>query len=337
MERGFTAQRVYFCWKIMMQGKLKYLSPEQIKPNPENPRIFFREEEMESLLLSIDNIGIQVPISVYESSDGSYILLDGERRWRCARKLALRQIPAIVRDEPNELQNLLFMYNIHALREQWDYFTIATKLIRVIDLMHEELSYPPNEKQLSEATGLSRGQIRRCMLLIDLPEKFQILLREELSLPKQRQRLTEDFFIEMERSLKTIYKRVPEDFVPIDDARDILVEKFQVGKIQSVTDFRQLAKIATAIEGLDVSKTQAISGIRRIFTDPDAEIRPIYDSLVRFEYTEREVEKTAHSLIKYLSEIKGSDEYADRIDDELIILLKKVHFLLSTILRATDG
>ena len=66
--------------------RLRLISPSEIKPNPENPRLVFRQEEMESLMLSIDRHGIQVPLTVYEDGD-HFTLLDGERRWRCAKKL----------------------------------------------------------------------------------------------------------------------------------------------------------------------------------------------------------------------------------------------------------
>ena len=49
------------------------------------------------------------------------------------------------------------MYNIHALREQWDYFTIASKLVRVIELFGSERGRQRNEVELSNETGLSRG------------------------------------------------------------------------------------------------------------------------------------------------------------------------------------
>ena len=193
---------------ISSKQQLKLISPSEIEPNPENPRLVFRQEEMESLMLSIDRHGIQVPLTVYKDDDG-YKLLDGERRWRCARKLNLKFVPAIIQDKPTELENLVIMYNIHALREQWDYFTIASKLERVIALYTTENSYPPNEIQLSELTGLTRGAIRRCQLLINLPDRFKRTILLELEKPKLRQKFTEDFFIEMEKAIKTIVKRIP--------------------------------------------------------------------------------------------------------------------------------
>ena len=142
-------------------GKSKNLDPRRIERNPEYPRLIFRQDEMDNLMFSIDRHGIQVPLTVYE--DGHvYRLIDGERRWRCATKLNLRSVPVLVQDKTTELENLLLMYNIHALREQWDYFTIASKLTRVMELYKEENGREPNEIELSDETGLTRGQIQRC-------------------------------------------------------------------------------------------------------------------------------------------------------------------------------
>ena len=132
-------------------GKLAQISPQKIRRNPDNPRLIFRQEEMESLLVSINTHGIQVPLTVFREGD-SFCLIDGERRWRCALNLNLNTVPALVQEKPTELENLLLMYNIHALREQWDYFTIATKLTRVKELFFEEYGHEPNEAELSEET-----------------------------------------------------------------------------------------------------------------------------------------------------------------------------------------
>ncbi len=175
--------------KLNDHRQLRSISPGDILPNPENPRIVFRQEEMESLMLSIDKHGIQVPLTVYKDA-GRYYLLDGERRWRCANKLNLKSVPVLIQEKPTELENLIIMYNIHALREQWDYFTIATKLERIISLTESNSGRKPNEAELSETTGLTRGAIRRCYLLLDLPNDFKELLIDELNKPKSKQRLS---------------------------------------------------------------------------------------------------------------------------------------------------
>ena len=305
-------------------GRLKQIPPRKIDRNPDNPRLIFRQEEMDSLLVSINTHGIQVPLTVFREGD-TYRLIDGERRWRCASKLNLRTVPALVQEKPSELENLLLMYNIHALREQWDYYTIASKLTRVVELFTQEHGYEPNEVQLSEETGLTRGQIRRCRLLLDLPEKFKDMLLEELKLPKFQQKLSEDFFIEMERSLKTITKRFPEYHGHLDDIRETLVNKYRDGTITAVTDFRQLSKIATAIDNLSVDKTTAKKSLDKIFDALDETgIRQSYEDTVGFGYDELKASRSVQALTVFIDQIIKTGQ-EESLDDTFIIEARKLY------------
>jgi ParB/RepB/Spo0J family partition protein len=276
--------------------------------------MFFRPEELDTLLASIRRYGIQVPISVYQ--DGSrFILIDGERRWRCAKKLYLRQIPALVQDKPSPLENLLLMFNIHALREQWDYLTIAKSLPDVISLFGSENGRAPNEIELSELTGLTRGQIRRCKYLLELPKRYVKVLEQELHLPKASQQLSEDFFIEMERSLKTIQGRVPAAIADLDDARDALISKFRAGTIGNITDFRKLSKIATSISNVGAKELRVRSALKDIL-DPNKStgIEEVYAQRFELQYDQRKVSLTIDSIFEYL---EVAEEHEEAIDPTL--------------------
>ncbi len=312
-------------------GTLRNVSPSRIRPNPENPRLIFRQEEMESLLASIDRHGIQVPLSVYEEN-GSYVLIDGERRWRCSVKLALRSVPALVQPKPTELDNLLLMYNIHSLREQWDYFTIASKLQRVIELTEESGGGTPNESELSSATGLSRGQVRRCKLLLDLPERYKQVLLKELQLPKSRQRVTEDFFIELERALKTITKRFPVFLERLDEIRDVIIKKFRKGDIVAITDFRQLSKIATGVDRLNVDRDCAILELEKVFSaNNDYGIKDAYSASVGFEYEELDASRQIEKLGGFIRELLALDNF--KLELSFVVGLKQLRHDLDELLR----
>ena len=317
--------------KTRSPSKLQRIPPGNIDRNPENPRLIFRQGEMESLMVSIDTYGIQVPLTVYREGDG-FRLIDGERRWRCAHKLNLRTVPALVQDKPSELENLLLMYNIHALREQWDYYTIASKLSRVIELFTLAQLHEPNEIQLSEATGLTRGQIRRCRLLFDLPEQFKEMLLKELSLPKSQQKLSEDLFIEMERSLKTITKRLPEYKDRLDNIRGALVNKFRKGTIKAVTDFRQLSKIATAVDTLSIAHMTAKRALDKVFDAKDGtSIRQVYENTVEFGYDEQKATSRIQSLTEFIDEIikTGRDE---NLNEAFLAEVRKLYTRLAKLL-----
>lgn len=320
--------------ETMSRAYLKEISPDKIKRNPENPRLFFRSEEMDTLMTSIRRYGIQVPLTVFED-DGHYVLIDGERRWRCAMKLNMKRVPALIQSKPSPLQNLLLMFNIHALREQWDYLTIANKLPDVIEFFKSENEdREPKEIELSEITGLTPGQIRRCRFLLELPANYKKMLEKELSLPKHKQMLSEDFFIEMERSLKTVQNRLPNAVPELDFARDTLIKKFREGVISNITDFRKLSKIATSINNLGVKESKALTAIRDIF-DPDTRtsIQEVFAEQFEMRYDERKVGLNIDSIYEYLENSTDEDEHII-IGEDLRERLGKLKRLIERILRS---
>jgi ParB family chromosome partitioning protein len=132
-------------------GILREISPDKIHPNPDNPRLVFREDELRQLMDSIKEVGIRVPVSLYE--DGSkFVLLDGERRWRCAKRLNLKLVPAIVQPKPSRLENILMMFNIHNVRVAWDPMPMALKLKLVQELLEKE-GTAANASALSAVTA----------------------------------------------------------------------------------------------------------------------------------------------------------------------------------------
>ncbi|MCR4320609.1 MAG: ParB/RepB/Spo0J family partition protein, partial [Candidatus Brocadiaceae bacterium] len=79
------------------QDVIMRLNPKDIQPNDSQPRDIFDDEEMKGLVESIKQHGILQPIIVRPLAHG-YMLIAGERRWRAAKQLGLKEIPAIVRD-----------------------------------------------------------------------------------------------------------------------------------------------------------------------------------------------------------------------------------------------
>ncbi len=310
--------------------KLKNILIDDIKPNKDNPRIIFRQEEMDSLLLSVKKYGVQVPITVYEDR-GHYVLIDGERRWRVSQKLNLESIPAIITEKPSKLQNLLMMFNIHALREQWDYFTIANKITVVIDLLAKELGSSPSEAVLSEETGLSRGTIRRCKLLIALPERYKAMILDELKKPKSKQMLTEDFFLEMEGALKTVRNNLPSALGEgeVDKVRDNLIAKYKDGKIKAIVDFRKIGKIATSPTNVQFEEEEAENALTQIFSGNAHGIDEVYNSTVADLYNERKLVSNFTNALYYIRNLKKEDKE----DPELINVLKELRASIDEALK----
>src|SRR6266542_754370 len=72
---------------------------DQIRPNPEQPRRYFDERSLAELAESIRVRGLLQPVIVKRQSDGRYLLLAGERRYRASKMAGLTAIPALVRDD----------------------------------------------------------------------------------------------------------------------------------------------------------------------------------------------------------------------------------------------
>ena len=70
------------------------LNPSQIKPDPDQPRRTFDAEKMRVLEGSMRDNGFRegYPIII----DAENVIVDGERRWRAAKKVGIKSVPVIV-------------------------------------------------------------------------------------------------------------------------------------------------------------------------------------------------------------------------------------------------
>jgi ParB family chromosome partitioning protein len=94
-------------------GGVQQVAVEAIQPNPRQPRIHFKEEDLAELAASIREHGVIQPLIVTPKSDGTFILIAGERRWQASKKAGLRTVPVITRQASNqELLELALIENV---------------------------------------------------------------------------------------------------------------------------------------------------------------------------------------------------------------------------------
>ncbi len=210
---------------------VKKLKTNELVPNPHNPRYLFDKEPMDVLRESIKRVGILVPLTVYfDSKKKRYVILDGQRRWTCAKSVGLAEVPVNQVAEPTLVQNIVTMFQIHKLREDWELMPTALK----IELLMNELK-DKNDARLAEMTGLNEAVIVRCKKLLSYDRKFQDLMLD----PDPDKRMKSDFFIEL---YPVIHDRDVVKFDWFKEKRFIqqmIVKYHDEGKaIKSVTDFR---------------------------------------------------------------------------------------------------
>ena len=146
------------------EGKLM-ISLNKIKSNIDQPRKSFDNEKIAELAESIKNHGILQPLILKENG-GGYIIVAGERRWRAAKMVGLKEVPAIVMDltekqvlEISLIENIQ-RQDLNPIEEALAY----KKLLSDFDLTQEELS---------KRIGKSRTAITNTIRLINLDSRVQ--------------------------------------------------------------------------------------------------------------------------------------------------------------------
>lgn len=311
----------------MKPGELTNIPVTNLEPNPHNPRRLFDEEPMKILLESIKQVGVLVPITVYPKVEKAevdinhdmFVLLDGERRWRCVKELGRKTIPAIIVEKPTEVRNILTMFHIHNMREPWMLMPTALKLQILMGKLEEN-----NEDKLAELTKLSVSQIRRCKILLTFPEKHQNML---LAPPSER--LKADFFIELQRIRGPAIKEEMPFWVSRGDEQciDLFLRKYLVaGAITAVTQFRKLAEIYRgSVKTNQVSKFY--SEMERFLHDAKMKIEDISIPGAGFEKEYKEIRRSAKRL---QSQLASLDTEAISGDQEMIEILEKLSDLIKT-------
>ena len=314
---------------IKPTSPLQQIPPGQIRQNEDNPRLVFREEEMTQLMQSIREVCIKVPISVY--TDGNhYVLLDGERRWRCSKRLNLKEIPAHIQPKPTRLENLLMMFNIHNVRVDWDIMPMALKLADVRNMLAKE-GKPNGAKELAAITGVRIATVRRALELLDLPKHYQQMLLKEAEKPRDQQKITADLFIEIHKSFNVVQKHTPEALDKISKAEytDSMVKKYQSGVIDNVVAFREISKIARA-ELAGVSKKEATPTIIRLVKEKDYGIKQAFHETVEAAYEQRDLVTKLTAIKEKLSQYKSLKQIKADVVSALKALKEEVDRLLKS-------
>jgi ParB-like chromosome segregation protein Spo0J len=259
-----------------------------------------------------------VPLAVYEKSIGRrYVLIDGERRWKCARKLGLSEIPIIVEPKPSRLENILRMFDIHNVRVQWDLLAISFKLQEIQKLLDSERK-PNSPKDIAVLTGLSLATVRRAFDLLTLPQKYLRLLRRELEKPKPEQEFSEDLFIEMRKALRVVERYVPEatSEKTKENLIDVFFAKYKSKVIRNVVAFRKISRIARA-KKVGLSNSIVVPVLKKLINQPTYTIEAAYAESVQFAYEEREVLSSVHGLTNRLRDMAESDTVAEVLGEPL--------------------
>ncbi len=286
-----------------MAEHVRLLDPRLLHRNKQNPRLIFREEELKALEDSIAHQGILVPLTVYADGE-KYFILDGERRWRCAKSLGLQKVPVIVQPKPDRLQNLMMMFAIHNARKDWDPLPTALKLEELEKEFTSRHGRIPNESELAGIASLRRGEVRRLKKLLALPLDYREELLAELEKPRSQQVITVDHVIETTNAAEALRKAGVIKGEEEEKLRRAIISKFRSNVVTNTVAPRKVIKIARAVRRGEVSPHTARSAVIRLIRDPDYGIDNAYlDSVEKADF-EHSIEQLTQRLMVKLEEAK---------------------------------
>lgn len=146
---------------------------ESLKPNPDQPRKTFRQEDLEELTASIRDKGVLQPILVRSQpgEDGVWQIIAGERRWRASQAARLTEVPVIVNEMDDvEVFEVAIVENVqradlNPLEEAEAYRVLMERFGRTQDAV-------------AGVVGKSRSHVANTMRLLQLPERVLFYVRE---------------------------------------------------------------------------------------------------------------------------------------------------------------
>ncbi|MDE2089411.1 MAG: ParB/RepB/Spo0J family partition protein [Gammaproteobacteria bacterium] len=151
------------------QSDLRLLPLDVIQRGKYQPRQDMHPDTLQELADSIRVQGVVQPIVVRPVSAGRYEIIAGERRWRAAQLAGLQDIPAVVRDVPDQAAiAMALIENIQ--RENLNPLEEANALQR---LMRE---FDMTQQQAAEAVGRSRAAVANLLRLLELDDEVKRLL-----------------------------------------------------------------------------------------------------------------------------------------------------------------
>ena len=149
--------------------KIFHIPVEQVKPNPFQPREDFDVQALEELTQSIKEKGILQPVLVRKAGD-HYELIAGERRFRAASSLGIKEIPAIVK-EVEDIDSLEISLIENIQRQNLNPIEEARAYQYLID------KFQLTQERVSQILGKARVTVTNIIRLLKLPIEIQNEIR----------------------------------------------------------------------------------------------------------------------------------------------------------------
>lgn len=152
--------------------QISQIAISKLTPDPQQPRKHFDEEALSELSESIRQHGIVQPLIVAKNGS-QYIIIAGERRYRAAQMLGMKDVPVIVRSFGNqEKLEISLIENVQ--REDLTKLELAAAYLKLHDQFNLEY------REIGSRVGKSESAVVNIMRLLRLPTKAKEALNQNI-------------------------------------------------------------------------------------------------------------------------------------------------------------
>jgi ParB family transcriptional regulator, chromosome partitioning protein len=143
----------------------------RIRPGRYQPRTKMDQQALAELAASIRSQGLMQPVLVRPVERDRYELIAGERRWRAAQMAGLEEVPALIREVPDDAALAMSLIE-NIQRENLNPMEEAAGVNRLVD------EFKMTHEQAADAVGRSRSATTNLLRLLRLAKPVQEMLME---------------------------------------------------------------------------------------------------------------------------------------------------------------
>jgi len=144
---------------------------EELRPNRYQPRKTFNDQNQNQLIDSIKSSGIIQPIIVRRAENG-YEIIAGERRWRAAQSIGLKDVPIAIREATDmQAAEMSLIENIQ--REELNPLEEADAYVTLME------KFKLSQDEISLRVGKDRSTVANTIRLLKLPAQAKKALTEK--------------------------------------------------------------------------------------------------------------------------------------------------------------
>ena len=151
--------------KVSSEDQVLTLALNEVKPDPNQPRKHFSEEEIEALANSIKENGLIQPIIV-RKEEKDYTIIAGERRWRACQLLKQPTIRAILMKE-EDLEKLIYVQMVENLQRE------DLSIEDICRFIQERMAAGEKQIEIAHRLGIDKARVSHYASWQAMPDILQ--------------------------------------------------------------------------------------------------------------------------------------------------------------------